>query len=182
MTAPPVRRVRRASPTYRRDLGRVVEALCVAELLHPGRCVWLAAPKLADAAVLDNRAGQLGPLEPRWGNRLVGLSDWLLRVMAGGTAVVLATTPDREVEAFLDRLTARSADAGVAARLTRSLVPTLPRAGLLGDDFLLAGSLRFGPEGVLPAEDAVTLDLRPDVVGEARAAFRDLYGGPSDDR
>ena len=96
MTAPPLRHIRRSSPTCRRDLGRVVEALCVAELLHPGRCVWLAARVLADAPVLDNRAGQVGPLEPRWGNRLVGLSDWLLRVLGSGTSVVLAATPDRE--------------------------------------------------------------------------------------
>jgi hypothetical protein len=182
MTSPPVCRVRRGSPTCRRDLGRIVEAVSVAELLHPSRCVWLAAPTLGDAAVLDNRAGQLGPLEPRWGNRAVGLADWLLRVLGGGTAVVVATTPDPETAAFLARLTTRAAEVGLAAALNAKSLPTLPRAGLVGDDFLLAGALHFGQGIVMPAEDAVTLDLRPDAVAEARVAFRTLYGGPADVR
>jgi hypothetical protein len=159
-----------------------METVAVAELLHPSRCVWLAAPTLGDAPVLDNRAGQLAPLEPRWGTRAVGLADWLLRVLGGGTTVVLAATTDPETVTFLSRFVARATEAGLAPRLTVRSFPTLPRAGLVGDDFLLAGALHIGSGVVLPAEEVVTLDLSPEAVAEARGAFRELYGGPTDVR
>lgn len=97
-----------------------------------------------------------------------------------GTAVTLAITSPADVGAdpFLSRLASLAQETRTTGRLRIVNRDILPRMGMLATGFLLSGALRLEPEGVFVAEEAVTLDLRSDVVAEARSAFEKHYGGP----
>src|SRR5437660_491669 len=104
MTAPTRRTLLRNSPAARRELADLLQAIIGAELLRPSRRLWVASAVLADAPVLDNRAGGFTALEPAWGERPIGLIDVLVRNLILGGQVVAVVGSGEEEKRFLRRL------------------------------------------------------------------------------
>jgi hypothetical protein len=177
MTAPTRRTLLRNAPAARREVADLLQVIVVAELLRPSPRLWVASPGLADAPVLDNRAGGFTSLEPAWGERAVGLIDVLLRnlTLGGHVAVVVGRGP--EGEGFLRRLRDRADAAGVAARLETHAAPTLPVQGIAGEGFSLSGALAWTASSVTIAEEGITFEAGREAGARADALFRQAYGG-----
>src|SRR4051794_30703728 len=98
MSAPSRRTLLRNAPGGRRELADLLQAVMVAESLRPSNRLWVASAALADAPVLDNRAGGFSALEPTWSERPIGLIDVLIRnlTLGGRVSVVVGKGPDGE--------------------------------------------------------------------------------------
>jgi hypothetical protein len=160
----------RNAPGGGRELTELLQLIAVAELLRPSRRLWLAAPVLADAPVLDNRAGGFTALEPSWGEHPIGLLELLARNLAFGGEVI-AVTADA-ADPFLGSLRA----AGGLGRLTLRSHPSLAVQGIAGDDYFLAGALSWTPAGAAVAEEGVMFEGGPGVGEAAAARFTQAYG------
>ena len=71
---------------------------------------WLVSPWINNIALFDNRAGGFSTVNPEWGNREVRLIEVMTDVMARGTALGVATSPDEHNDPLIDALTSAAAE------------------------------------------------------------------------
>ena len=177
MTPPTRRALLRNSPAARREVADLLQAIMVAEVLRPSAQLWVVAPILADAPVLDNRAGGFTALEPSWGERAIGLIDVLSRnlTLGGHVTVVVGSGPDGD--RFLRWLRERAEAVGVATRLEARAATSLPVQGIAGEGFSLSGALAWTATAVSIAEEGITFEAGADAGARAHALFHQAYGG-----
>jgi hypothetical protein len=171
------RRIFRSSTTSNAEIRELLEALFVAELLRPSRCLWLVSPWFTDLDVLDNRSAAFASLDPQWGPRQMRLVELLGRLLKVGSRVVVSTRPVEHNNVFLAKLEDLAESLGATQLLTIHRRDTLHLKGFLGDDFYLSGSMNLTFNGVEILEEGVTLESSPEAVAFARVAFLDSYGG-----
>jgi len=162
VNAPLQRPLRPAGPVGRRQLQSLLSGLWAAEVLRPSRLLILALPALSEIAALDNRTGTFSPLEPSWGERIVRLTDILMRNLAWGGEVCIVTHlapegPNR----LLARLRERADGEGLGAGLRTGECEALPRTGIFGDDFALIGPLHLVDPWPEIAEPGLIYELNP---------------------
>ncbi len=169
MSTPVRRTLRPDGPAARHELAGLLGSVWACELVRPSGLFVLAAPQLADGPALDNRGGSFTGIEPGWGERVVRVSDVLLRTAARGGRVWVLTrrTPDRP-NVLLARLRERAAEMGATARLRTAELDSLPAAGVFADGFTVRGPLLLGEDGPDFLGEAVVFDPDTDAT---RAAF-----------
>lgn len=156
----------------------LLEALFVAELLSPSRCIWLVSPWISDIAVIDNSAGTFSALNHvRLGE--VRLAEVLSLIALKGATVVIATTPDPHNTTFIGRLEANFERLHVSDRLLVHVDKSdkLHEKSLIGDDFVLDGSMNFTYHGVHLREESIRFENDPSAVRDARVAAQARFGG-----
>lgn len=176
MTAP-------ASPSHRiihtrasaRQVPDLLQAIFVAELFSPSRCLWLVSPWISDIPVIDNRTNAFLALDPLWIRSQVTLSQVLTRLLELGTTIHVATRPDSRNLAFLDRLRRGAEPEGLPFRVHEQ--EELHEKGILGDGFYLSGSMNFTFSGISLNEEAVHFIVDPAAVAENRVALFSRWGG-----
>jgi hypothetical protein len=151
----------------------LLQALFVAELLQPSRCLWLVSPWISDIPVLDNRAGGFSSLEPGWPRAGVRLSQVLHRLLRQGTAVVIASRPLEHNRALRERLQGEAA--GLPLALPQA--EELHAKGILGDGYFLSGSMNFTSNGITLNEEVLTYITDPAEVARQHVLFQDRWGG-----
>ena len=172
-----VRRIFRSSSTSNAEIRELLESLFAAELLAPGRCLWIVSPWLTDLELLDNRAGAYAAVDPQWGPRQIRLAELLGHLMNLGEHVVIATRPDAHNEQFLRRLDDLVKSSGAEGQLTVHRRAALHHKGFLGDDFYLSGSMNLTFNGVQILEEGVTFETHREATEFARLQFLNDYGG-----
>lgn len=166
------RTLRRGHTRTTEDLRALLQAAFVGELLAPSEEIWLISPWVSDIAVIDNVDGGFSGLEPTWGAREVRLSEVLACLTSRGTRVFVEVRPEEHNRRFLQRMQAQAAAGTMEVR--RSQV--LHEKGLLGDRFLLNGSMNFTYSGVHLLDEWVRFDTDAQAIAEARLAFRARWG------
>jgi hypothetical protein len=172
-----------SAPTHRvihtrasaREIPDLLQAIFVAELLSPSRCLWLVSPWVSDIPVIDNRTNAFLSLDPIWTRSQVTLSQVLIRLAELGTTVRVATRPDTRNRAFLDRLF-RASEAGSLPIAMRE-EEDLHEKGILGDGFYLSGSMNLTYSGIALNEEAVHFIVSPADVSENRLVLLARWGG-----
>ncbi|HET8658048.1 MAG TPA: phospholipase D-like domain-containing protein DpdK [Micromonosporaceae bacterium] len=162
------RTLRRGHTRTTENLRALLQAIFVSELLVPSGEIWLVSPWISDIAVINNVDGAFTALEPSWGARELRLSEILARLALRGTRVFVETRPDERNRRFLQRLQAQVRTPTLHVR--RSEV--LHEKGLLGDHFLLNGSMNFTYNGIQLLDEWVRFDTDTQAIAEARLAFR----------
>lgn len=171
------RRIFRSSATSNAEVRELLESLFATELLFPSRCLWLVSPWLSDIEILDNRSGTFASLEPQWGPRQIRLAEILVRLIATGSHVVIATRSGEHNDTFLRKLGDLVSASGVSDRLIVHQNETLHLKGILGRDFYLSGSMNLTFNGVEVLEEGITLETAEEAIGAARIQLLDRYGG-----
>ena len=88
---PARRTLRPGGPAVQQELKTLVATIWAGEAIRPSRFLILSAANLTDGPAPDHRAGGCSGLEPMWGERIIRVSDMLLRTLAsGGDAWVFA--------------------------------------------------------------------------------------------
>jgi len=135
-----------------RDL---LQSLFAAELLFPSRRLWLLFGWISDIAILDNRARQFSALQPDWPSSEIRLSSVLKTLLDRGGDIVLVLRDVKHNCEFADRLTAFQQQHPNHLRI--HLAPDLHDKGILGDDFLLSGSMNLTFNGITVNDEHLTL-------------------------
>jgi phosphatidylserine/phosphatidylglycerophosphate/cardiolipin synthase-like enzyme len=158
-----------------RQVPDLLQTVFVAELLRPSRCLWLVSPWVSDIPVLDNRANGFLALEPLWVRAPIRLSRVLVQLLRQGTTVHVATRPADHNRGFLQRLEEQARAGDLPLFLHQA--ENLHAKGILGDGFLLAGSMNFTYSGISLNEEAVTFTTDPNEVARTRVELTQRWGG-----
>lgn len=158
-----------------RQVPDLLQAIFVAELMTPSRCLWLVSPWISDIPVIDNSANTFLCLEPSWSRTRVHLSQVLATLAEQGTTIHIATRPDTHNHSFMEGLNARIDRLDVAVRF--HIAEELHTKGILGDGYYLAGSMNFTYNGITVNEEALTYEISPEVIAEQQLIFTNRWGG-----
>ncbi len=164
----PGRVVRRTSLGAGQELRDLVQGVLVCEVIAPSQEFWLISPWISDVAVIDNSDGAFNGLDPNWPASGIGLLQLLSTIVSAGTTVFIETRPDDHNQRFVSRLNDRVGESEFNLRYSS----VLHEKGLLGDGYVVSGSMNFTINGLFLLDEAVRLDTEPDAVAQARMAFR----------
>jgi phosphatidylserine/phosphatidylglycerophosphate/cardiolipin synthase-like enzyme len=144
-----------------RDL---LQAIFISELVLPSKPLWITSGWISDIEFLDNTARAFGCLQPDWPAAPIRLSSVIEAIVLRGGEVRLIVRQVDHNDSFLDRLAGVRRRYGHAAEWRTD--PSFHAKGLLGDDFLLEGSMNFTRSGLLVNDERVT--YRTDRAGIAQ--------------
>ena len=163
------------SRTMHRQIRDLLQALFVAEIISPSKCIWIVSPWITDIPIIDNLTNAFSTLEPQWGRTQVRLSQIIYKLLDMGTTVRIATRSSHSTENFISSINSRTSS-WVDAPLDIQEVDELHEKGILGDDYYLAGSMNFTYNGITLNEESVHFHTDPQIVAENRVIFRDRWG------
>ena len=135
-----------------RDL---LQSLFFAELLKPSASLWLVFGWISDVEILDNRARQFSPLKPDWPTSGIHLSEIIQALIERGGKVALVLRDVEHNKNFLRRLASIKEKYPFDLRV--ALGADVHEKGILGDDFLLSGSMNLTFNGITVNDEHLTL-------------------------
>jgi hypothetical protein len=153
-----------------RDL---LQSLFVAELLSPSRRLWLLFGWISDIALIDNRARQFSALQPDWPASEIRLSSILNALLNRGGSIVLILREVKHNLEFVNRIA--SLQAQYPDRLRLHLAPDVHDKGILGDDFLVSGSMNLTFNGITVNDEHLTLRTDPASIEEWRMTLEQKW-------
>jgi len=170
--------IHKTASQARNEVRDLLEAIFIAELMSPSRCLWVVSPWVSDIMVVDNRGAGYDGLDPTLGARSIRLSEALARLVRMGSTVCVACRPIETNARFLEALRA-SLDRANAPddALIVTETENLHEKGLLGDDYYLNGSMNLTYSGVELLDELVQFELDASSVAAARVSFHARYGG-----
>ncbi|RUR67539.1 hypothetical protein EJP67_10780 [Variovorax guangxiensis] len=165
------RRIFSNSGTSPSELAELIQWVVMADLLVRSDRVWLVAPSIDNAPMLDNRTGIFDALDPGWGRRQVRLIDVALRMASEGVQVVITAPPSEPHSAFFGELRAAARDHGLEQHLVAGTRHWISCSGILTRHGLIRGALNLSREGVRQLDDVVTFETAPDDLNRLREQF-----------
>lgn len=154
-----------------RDL---LQSLFITELVRPSSCLWLAFGWISDIEVIDNRARQFAALQPDWPASGIRLSHLLAALVEAGGKIALVLRDIDHNRQFVDAihpLRERFPDQ-VKVAMDRSV----HEKGIVGDDFLLSGSMNLTHNGVTINGEHLTLRTDLASVQQWRLTLEQKWG------
>lgn len=171
-----------STPTTARDLfgpeqtGAIrdlLQSLFVTELVRPSARLWLAFGWISDIELVDNRARQFAALQPDWPASGIRLSQVMTALIEAGGTIALVLRDIEHNRQFMDvikPLRARFPD-----QLKVAWGAVVHDKGILGDDFLLSGSMNLTFNGVTINDEHLTLRTDMASVQEWRLALEQKW-------
>lgn len=151
----------------------LLETVLVGELLRPSTCVWLVSPWISDIGVVDNSRGTYDSLSSTFSPRRLRLSEVLGWLTHSGTRLEVVTRPLPHNTLFLERLkrVADGTNVGVVKH------DDLHEKTLIGDDWVISGSMNFTINGVEVLDEAVSYKANRTAAASARVYFGQRWLG-----
>lgn len=168
---PPINRHIHTTPKSR-EIPDLLQAIFVAEMVRPSRCIWIVSPWISDIPIVDNSAGGFSALEPDWPKNWIRFSQVIRFLMQRGSTIRIATRPVEHNLSFVEAIQNIE-----DKRVTVAKAEDLHEKGILGDTFYLSGSMNFTFNGITVYEEAVTFSGDPRVVAENRIQMQARWGG-----
>ena len=155
-----------------RDVPRaMLQSLFVAELIAPSRPLWILSPWISDVELIDNRGGRFAGIEPAWPSAWIRLLP-ILRAIAerGGRVVIVANRAPHNDE-FERRL--RDLDEPALCFIRDESVHA---KGIVGEHFLIAGSMNLTYGGVRRNDEHLHYATDPERIHEWRVELEQKWG------
>ncbi|QCO97303.1 phosphatidylserine/phosphatidylglycerophosphate/cardiolipin synthase family protein [Arthrobacter sp. 24S4-2] len=130
---------------------QVLSTVLVSELVRPSKELWLVSAWVSDVPVIRNDMGAFDDIIADSGGGALTLSHVLGRLSLLGAQINVAVRDDQHNEQFLDILRRRC----VPTRLRIQKSPDLHEKILVGDDWLLKGSMNFTWNGLNVNEESM---------------------------
>lgn len=151
----------------------VLQSLFITELLRPSSRLWLAFGWISDIELVDNRARQFAALQPDWPASGIRLSQVMAALIeAGGTIALVLRDIDHNRQ-FIDAI--KPLRARFPDQLQVAWGAVVHDKGILGDDFLLSGSMNLTYNGVTINDEHLTLRTDMASVQEWRLALEQKW-------
>jgi phosphatidylserine/phosphatidylglycerophosphate/cardiolipin synthase-like enzyme len=170
----PARRIFKGASTTQSAIRELLTILFCEELLVPGKRLTIVAPWVSDVTVLDNSSGDFSALNPEWGQREIRLLEVLVQLAQLGTVVDVAVRPEEHNQAFIRRAGVIAEESGVSDRLRIVEIRDLHTKGVLGDRWVVLGSMNLTKSGIEINEEYITYETAPERIAEARVHFDNL--------
>ena len=151
-----------------------LQTILIAELLRPSRRLWICSPWISDVELLDNSARQFSSLDPDWPTATVRFSALLATLLERGATVVIVTDGSAHNDEFLERLAALNDAFPKNLSIIRS--PNLRDEGIVGDNFVLDGSMNLANGGVSINDERLIYRCDPARVAERQLALESRWG------
>jgi phosphatidylserine/phosphatidylglycerophosphate/cardiolipin synthase-like enzyme len=149
-----------------RDL---LQSLFVTEIIRPSSRLWLAFGWISDIEIIDNRVRQFSSLRPDWPVAGICLSRVMTALLEEGGSIALVLRDNDHNRQFVDAvgvLRSRFPD-----RFKLAMGAVVHDKGILGDDFLLSGSMNLTYNGITINDEHLTLRTDIASVQEWRLAL-----------
>ncbi len=170
-----MRRVLLASKSGERAaMMELVESAFAAELLAPGRDLWIVSPWLSDVPVLGNEAGGYTTLCPDFARSRVPVSYVLGELLQRGTTVHVVTRPD-EGDAVVRSIRSVAADSA-SERLRHVRVKELHAKVLLSRSMAIRGSMNLTYNGTGFLDELESFSTDPEEIATIRVDLEARYG------
>lgn len=153
-----------------RDL---LQSLFVAELLQPSSRLWLAFGWISDIEIIDNRARQFAPIQPDWPAAGIRLSQVLGALAERGGSVALVLRDVEHNRNFMAKT--EPIRHQYPSCLLYTFGDDVHKKGIVGDDFLLHGSMNLTYNGVTVNDEHLTLRTDPASVQEWRLVMQQTW-------
>lgn len=153
----------------------LLQSLFVAELLQPSSRLWLAFGWISDIEILDNRTRQFAPIQPDWPASHIRLSQVLRALIERGGHVAVILRDVEHNRSFINRI--EQIRQRHSARLLYAVGEDVHKKGIVGDDFLLSGSMNLTYNGITVNDEHLTLRTDPASVQEWRVVMQNNWGG-----
>lgn len=163
------------APGQQRAIRDLLQSLFVAELLQPSRPLWLLSAWISDIEVLDNSAYQFAALCPDWPANRIPLSSVLRTLVARGGEVIVILRDVTHNQPFAQKL--RDIAAAYPDRLRWRLAPDLHEKGIVGDDFMIHGSMNLTHSGITMNDEHVVYRTESAAVAERRLQLTERWKG-----
>jgi hypothetical protein len=155
-----------------RDL---LQSLFVTELLRPSSRLWLAFGWISDIEIVDNRARQFSALQPDWPAAGIRLSQVMTALIEAGGSIALVLRDVDHNRQFVDAI--KPLRARFPDQFKLALGAVVHDKGILGDDFLLSGSMNLTYNGVTVNDEHLTLRTDMASVKEWRLTLEKKWNG-----
>jgi phosphatidylserine/phosphatidylglycerophosphate/cardiolipin synthase-like enzyme len=160
-------------PGQSRAIRDVLEGLLAAELIRPSAELWLLSAWITDVEILDNSTRAFTSLRPDWPAAPIRLTQVLQALVArGGRVLLVVRTVDHNAD-FLDRL--RRVQRLAQGRLGVATSPEAHDKGLVGDDFVLSGSMNLTHHGLTVNDEHVLLRVDREAAASRRLALHNRW-------
>lgn len=159
-------------PGQARAIRDVLQSLFALELLRPSRRLWVGFGWISDVEILDNGARQFAPLQPDWPTGQIRVSTVLAAIAAKGCEVVVLIRDEPANRKFIDRMR----DLEVMGSIRIIVLPDFHEKGLLGDDYVLSGSMNLTWNGITVNDEHLLLRTEPAEVAERRLQLEEKWG------
>lgn len=149
----------------------ILQSVFATELLAPSRPLWILSPWISDVELIDNRGGRFSGIEPSWPSAGIRLMSILHTVTARGGQVIIVVNRATHNDEFERRLQVLG-DPGI-----RFIRDELVHAkGIVGERFLVAGSMNLTYGGVHRNDEHIEYDTDPARIHEWRVELEQRWG------
>jgi phosphatidylserine/phosphatidylglycerophosphate/cardiolipin synthase-like enzyme len=154
------------------DAQGLLSTVLLAECVSPSEIIWLISPWISDVVVFDNRGGGFSTILPDAGEREIRLAEVLEHLGGMGSTIVIATRDDPLNARFRQAI-----QSAIRAELVTEIVTDdLHEKALVGEDYVMTGSMNFTYSGINLNEEQLTYSRDPETVAQARAEHRAKWG------
>ena len=164
-------------PAQSRAIKDVLQSLFIGELISPSARLWMFFGWVSDIEIIDNRMRQFSYLQPDWVASKIKLSEVLGAILQKGSSVVLIVRDVDHNHQFANVLRQLYKDYILSNKLVIHLTPEEHRKGILGEDYLLGGSMNLTFNGITTNEENLVLRRDPAAIEEWRVTLEQKWCG-----
>jgi len=160
-------------PWQSRAIRDALQTLFLKELLRPSPEFWVLSAWISDVEVVDNAARAFSAVRPDWPAGAIRLSQALETLALRGARVAVVV---REVDhnAYFLR-TLREAQTRAGGRLGLAISPDAHEKAIVGEDYILGGSMNFTQSGLTTSDEHVLLRADRQAAAMRRLALRERW-------
>jgi hypothetical protein len=163
-----------SAPGQKRSIRDLLQGIFIAELIKPSRRLWIASGWVSDIEILDNSARQISTLYPDWPAKTIRLSTVIAALAGKGGDLLIILRDEKHNYSFIGKIEElRKAH----PRIRLIVEPDFHEKGILGDDYLLSGSMNFTHNGIYVNDEHLVYRCDPASVQERRIVMEEKWGG-----
>lgn len=156
------------APWQSRAIQDVLQTLLLAEILCPSSEIWLLSAWITDVEVIDNSSRAFSGVRPDWPADRIRLSSVIEAIVRRGGRIAVVLRDVEHNSPFLRRLREIQRQGG---RLGLALSPVAHEKALIGDDYVLGGSMNFTMTGMNSSDEHVLLRVDREAAAQRRLAL-----------
>ncbi len=163
------------TPWQSRAVYDVLQSLLLAELVHPSAELWLLSAWITDVEIIDNSARAFAGIRPDWPKGRIRLSSVLEALVGRGGRVAVVLREVEHNDPFQNRL--KAIQKNFRGCLGLAVSTTAHEKALIGDDYVLGGSMNITMSGLNHSDEHVLLRVDAEAAAQRRLSLSARWGG-----